>query len=97
MDLQRTQLCVSNQPWHTMYIFSEITPGKVYEVKVPMPGDPPEDWTCTCPGWTHRGHCKHQLLVSPCLWKELEGPEEPTDEETCPRCGNDTYEELYVK
>lgn len=98
MDIISVQNCVSTQPYFTAHILSESTPGKVYEILVPMPGDPPEQYICTCPGFEFRGYCKHQHQVQICGWEELTGPEKQTliqkKAHTCPRCKNDTVEEL---
>lgn len=100
MDLIMAQVCVSTQPYFQAFIQSDADPMKVYSVYVPMPGDPPESYICTCPGFMHRGYCKHQQRIQPCMWDESIGLEEQTPEQReqriCPRCGNDTIEELQA-
>jgi hypothetical protein len=98
MTLIMAQHCISGDPYFEKFILSESEPGKVYNVWVSMPGDPPEEYICSCPGFTYRGRCKHQHQIELCKWHELIGPEKQTDEQQaeqiCPRCGNKTNKEL---
>jgi hypothetical protein len=92
------QHCISGDPFFEKYIMSETDPGKIYIVTIAMPGDPPDQWSCTCKGFQYRFYCKHQTMFKPCMWHELDGPEQQTEEQKrdgiCPRCGNDTSQEL---
>ncbi len=98
MTLVMAQRCVSTDPYFEAFVLSESEPGKVYSVWVPIPGDPPSAYICSCRGFEFRGHCKHQDWISICGWEELIGPEEQTEEQRadqlCPRCGNNTIREL---
>ena len=101
MTIITVQNCVSTQPYFERYILSLSEPGRVYKLLISMPGDDPSEYICTCKGFEFRGHCRHQHEVIICGWEELVGPEEQDDtqweDHLCPRCGNDTIEELaYV-
>ena len=70
----------------------------MYSINIATPGDPPNTWVCTCPGFQFRGYCKHIGQIVLCLWDEVEGPEEQTNQQRkdqiCPRCGNNTSKYL---
>jgi hypothetical protein len=95
MHIRATQFCTSNQPYATAYVMSHTTFGEVYELLIPFPGAEPSDFSCTCKGFKHRGHCSHQREVALCHWNDLDG-EPQTEEGVCPRCGLDTYEESIM-
>lgn len=97
MVLKTTQHCDSLEPFYDRFVPSESRPEHFYTVRIAYPGDPPSEWTCDCPSYTYRGHCKHIDLLATmrvCSWDSETGPEEQTEEQehnhVCPRCGNMT-------
>lgn len=96
-EIKEAQYCVSTQPWFTIEVPSQSTPNLIYEVLVPFPDDPPTEFICSCQGYVHRGHCRHQAIAfgDLCGWKEGDEETQSEDQKTkhiCPRCWGDTYE-----
>ncbi len=88
--------CSSNLPYHTIEVASSSTPHLFYRLMIIWPDDPTEEIVCQCPGYVHRGRCRHQEVadVLRCHWRE--GDEEQTEEDICPRCGSATYIETTI-
>lgn len=103
MELRPYQACRTSEAWIPMEVASESRPGERYVVHVCPWGNATEN-ICECPGYFHRGRCKHQTqaMDALCGWTELQEPKryEQTDEQrkakVCPRCGGPTSWQMEV-
>lgn len=101
MKLHQIQSCVSNRPQRIIEVRSR-TSEVIYEVLVPMPDDPSNEYICGCPGFRYNGRCAHQTMAFDhrCGWSESVSPETQTTIERtqrrCPRCNGPTYMEAVI-
>lgn len=91
--LKRLAHCVSTEPQAIIDVPSQTQSNVIYEVRIPLPEDPPEEYICNCKGFFYnRGRCVHQMMAyaGRCLWTEAEGPEHLRQgQDYCPRCGGE--------
>lgn len=81
--------CRSLDGWYPCEVSSESEEDRYYTVHVNPWANRSEQHVCECKSYQYRGYCKHQKVAmeNHCGWNEIEGPEEKTDEQVCPRCG----------
>jgi anaerobic ribonucleoside-triphosphate reductase len=86
MNIIPAMQCCSLDGWYPYPVQSETDEDKSYVVHVNPWANRSEQNVCECKSYHYRGYCKHH-----CGWNEIEGPEQPTDEQRtsriCPRCG----------
>ena len=97
LTLMTASVCDSNREWQTTVQGSK---GAVYTVRFGrLFGRDAErsrvqcDYTCTCPGFQHHGHCKHIEVAKPghCGWNAAFDPGLTPEGDGCPDCGGPLY------
>lgn len=84
--------CCTLDGWYPVEIESASEPDLAHVVHVNPWANRSEQHVCECKSYQYRGRCRHQGAAHQlhCGWNEVEGPEEPTDEQrkdrVCPRC-----------
>jgi hypothetical protein len=91
--MSRRQQCLSMRAQVEFHAPSARDPKVVYTIRgIIRDGD----LVCSCPGFTHRGTCKHLTVeYESCGWTEGEGREqsgEQHDGHECPDCGSRTVD-----
>jgi hypothetical protein len=92
MNIVPAMQCCSLDGWYPKLVTSSSDPDKEYVVHVNPWANRSEQHVCECMSYHYRGQCKHQKTahLEHCGWNEMEGPEEPTEEQRrdriCPRC-----------
>lgn len=102
MDFKAYAACRTSEGWLPVEIASESQPGIRHVVLVCPWGNAVEN-ICECPGYFHRGRCRHQAeaMDAVCGWTEQQvGQHAQTDEQRkqkiCPRCGGPTTWKMEV-
>jgi hypothetical protein len=102
-ELRPYQACRTAEGWTPITIHSESQSGLRYLVLV-CPWGVGRENICECPGYFHRGQCKHQLqaMDALCGWTEFQEPArfiqtpEQRKAKVCPRCGGPTLWRMEV-
>lgn len=103
MELKPYQACRTSEAWVPIEIPSHSDPQLRYVIHVCPWGNSTEN-ICECPGYFHRGQCRHQkeAMDALCGWTELHDPQRFVQTELerqnkiCPRCKGPTTWKMEV-
>lgn len=89
------QVCETAIGWQEVEIRSGSDPDVMYIVTLPPWDRVPDQCSCSCPSYQHRGHCRHQREAFEviCGWSAKGGKAQTSQQvmaRVCPDCGGPT-------
>lgn len=93
--------CTTLDGWYPAEVVSSTDADVSYVVHVNPWANRNEQHVCECKSYQYRGNCRHQkeAHANHCGWNEVEGPEEPTEEQRtdreCPRCNGPAHYAMW--